>query len=215
VIDAQTLAFIGVAALLTITPGADTMLVMRSVIARGQQAGLLTTLGICMGLFVHATLSALGLSFILVQSATVYEIVKFAGACYLIFLGVQSIRQALRREPADTTPDAAAQQAAPAAPTWRRSFLEGMLSNVLNPKVAVFYLAFLPQFISPGDPVLARSVLLAAIHFVMGIAWLSVLVFFLGKIGSFLNRPAVRRKLEATTGMILIGFGVGLALERR
>jgi RhtB (resistance to homoserine/threonine) family protein len=212
-IDAQTLAFIGVAALLTITPGADTMLVMRSVITRGQQAGLLTTLGICMGLFIHATLSALGLSFILVQSATVYEVVKFAGACYLIFLGVQSIRQALRREPADTTPEAAAQTAAPTS--WRRSFLEGMLSNVLNPKVAVFYLAFLPQFISPGDPVLARSVLLAAIHFVMGIAWLSVLVFFLGKIGSFLNRPAVRRKLEATTGTILIGFGVGLALERR
>ncbi len=213
-IDAQTLAFIGVAALLTVTPGADTMLVMRSVITRGQQAGLLTTLGICMGLFVHATLSGLGLSFILVQSATVYELVKFAGACYLIFLGVQSIWQALRREPADTTPTDRLARAA-AAPTWQRSFLEGMLSNVLNPKVAVFYLAFLPQFMSPGDPVLARSVLLAGIHFVMGVAWLSALVFFLGKIGAFLSRPSVRKNLEATTGTILIGFGVGLALERR
>jgi threonine/homoserine/homoserine lactone efflux protein len=85
--DTQVLAFIGVAFVLTITPGADTMLVLRSVIARGQRAGLLAMLGICSGLFIHATLSALGLSLILVQSGTVFEVVKLLGAAYLIFFG--------------------------------------------------------------------------------------------------------------------------------
>src|SRR5918911_3801618 len=95
-IDPQVLAFTGIAAILTVTPGADTMLVMRNVLSRGQRAGLLTTLGICSGLFFHATLSALGLSFILVRSAAVFEVVKLVGACYLIFLGGQSLWRALR-----------------------------------------------------------------------------------------------------------------------
>src|SRR5260221_72838 len=90
-IDSRVLAFTGIAFILTITPGADTMLVLRSVLAYGRRAGLFSALGICNGLLIHATLSALGLSLLLVRSATAFEIVKFAGACYLIFLGVQSL----------------------------------------------------------------------------------------------------------------------------
>ena len=94
IIDQQIIAFAGIAALLTITPGQDTMLVIRNLMAHGQRAGLLTTLGICCGLFVHATLSAVGLSLILVRSATAFEVVKILGAAYLIWLGIQSLWQA-------------------------------------------------------------------------------------------------------------------------
>lgn len=207
--DSQVLAFTGIAALLTITPGSDTMLVIRSALARGQRVGFLTVLGICCGLFIHATLSALGLSIILVKSATVFEIVKLAGAAYLIVLGLQSIWGALRSQTRPTVEETVR----PARS--RRAFIEGLLNNVLNPKVALFYLAFLPQFIGPGDPVLAKSLLLATIHFVQGILWLSLITLFIGRLRRALTHPRVRRVLETITGVVLVGFGVRLAMERR
>jgi RhtB (resistance to homoserine/threonine) family protein len=213
-IDSQILAFSGIAAILTITPGSDTILVMRSVLTRGRRAGLLTTFGICCGVFIHAVLSALGLSWILVRSSVAFEILKILGSCYLIFLGCQSLWQAFRdihHEQTNQTGDAGPAQ----RPAARKAFIEGMLNNVLNPKVAVFYLAFLPQFISPGDPVLAKSVLLAGIHFTMGIIWLSLVTFLLGRMRVFLSRPRVKRGLEAATGFVLIGFGLSLAAEKR
>jgi len=213
-IDPQVLAFTGIAAILTLTPGADTMLVMRNVLARGQRAGILTSLGICSGLFFHATLSALGLSLILVRSAAVFDMVKLTGACYLIFLGSQSLWRALHRG-ASKIPDTHESVAIEQKKESWRSIVEGLLTNVLNPKVAIFYLAFLPQFISPGDPVFAKSVMLAGIHFTLGITWLSLVTVFLGKMRELLTRPRIRGVIEATTGAVLIAFGVRLAMERR
>ena len=212
-VDPQVLAFVGVAALLTVTPGADTMLVLRSVLLRGPRAGLLTAAGICSGLFIHATLSALGLSLVLVRSATAFEIVKWLGAAYLLFLGVQSIWQAFRR-PSETEYISNHSLMLPPRQGWR-SLAEGLLSNVLNPKVAIFYLAFLPQFISPGDAVLAKSVLLATIHFVLSIAWFSAITVFVGRVRRWITRPQIQRRLQACTGALLIVFGMRLALERR
>lgn len=213
--DTRVITFIVAVTLLTISPGADTMLVFRSVLKRGQAAGLMTTLGICTGLFVHATLSALGLSVILVRSALAYEIVKGLGACYLIGLGVWTLIQARRRsnrsgiDPGMPPVDALAKKG------WPQAFVEGLLNNVLNPKPAIFYLAFLPQFIDPSDPVLLKSLLLAGIHFGIGIVWLALLVILIGKIGVWLTRASVRQKLEMTTGAILVGLGVGLVFARR
>jgi RhtB (resistance to homoserine/threonine) family protein len=208
IFDSQVLAFAGIAALLTLTPGADTMLVLRSALLRGRRAGLLTVLGISCGLFVHATLSALGLSAILVSSARAFEIVKLTGACYLVFLGVQSLWSAARGPRPSPGRDLA-------VVSGRRAFAEGLLNNVLNPKVAVFYLAFLPQFVGPRDPVLAKSLVLASIHFAQGIVWLSFLTFFVGRVRLALARPAVQRGLESLSGLVLVGFGVRLAAERR
>jgi RhtB (resistance to homoserine/threonine) family protein len=205
-LDGQVLAFTGVAALLTLTPGADTMLVLRSALVRGRRAGLLTVLGVCTGLFVHATLSALGLSVVLLRSARAFEVVKIAGALYLLFLGVQALRSAARAPPAS--------RGAPQAAGSRRAFAEGLLTNVLNPKVAVFYLAFLPQFMKPGDPVLAKSILLAAIHFAEGTLWLSLVTVFVARLRPVLARPAVQRSLESVSGVVFIGFGVKLATSR-
>jgi len=213
--DARMLTFIVAVTLLTISPGSDTMLVFRSVLKRGQAAGLLTTLGICTGLFVHATLSALGLSVILVRSALAYEIVKGLGACYLIGLGVWTLIQARRRSNFRDVDNGVPPDAAPVKKGWPQSFVEGLLNNVLNPKPAIFYLAFLPQFINPSDPVLLKSLLLAGIHFAIGIVWLALLVILIGKIGAWVTRTGVRKKLEMTTGAVLIGLGVGLVFERR
>ncbi len=206
-LDARVLAFAGIAAIVTLTPGADTMLVVRSAIVRGRRAGLLTVLGIGSGLFIHATLSALGLSVVLVRSARAFEIVKLAGALYLVFLGLQAIRSAARGLPVEE------RAAGPAGA--HRAFVEGLLTNVLNPKVAIFYLAFLPQFIGPHDPVLAKSILLASIHFVEGLAWLSLVTLFVGRLRPVLAQPRVQRALESVTGLVFIAFGVKLALSRR
>jgi RhtB (resistance to homoserine/threonine) family protein len=205
--DARVLAFTGIAAILTLTPGADTMLVVRSALVRGRRAGLLTVLGIGSGLFIHATLSALGLSVILVRSARAFEIVKLAGALYLVFLGIQAIRSAARGKPI------AERTAEPAGA--RRAYVEGLFTNVLNPKVAIFYLAFLPQFIGPGDPVLAKSILLASIHFVEGLVWLSLVTLFVARLRPVLAQPRVQRALESVTGLVFIAFGVKLAASRR
>ena len=211
--DSSMLTFTGIALLLTITPGADTMLVMRSVVARGQRAGLLTTIGICCGLFVHASLSAVGLSVILVRSAAAFESVKLVGAAYLIFLGVQSLWRVMHHQ-SRVADDVPLERGHGTTRTKRRPFLEGLLTNVLNPKVAVFYLAFLPQFIRPGDPVLLKSVFLASIHFLLGLLWLSLVTLVLGRLRAVLTRPHIQQRLEAITGVILIAFGVRLALER-
>ena len=212
--DTQIWAFIGVALVLTITPGADTMLVLRSVLARGQRAGLLASLGICSGLLVHATFSALGLSLIIVQSATAFEVIKLAGAAYLIFLGSQSLWHGLGKRAEATSEPAQTNMAAPQKST-RQALFEGLLSNVLNPKVSVFYLAFLPQFIQPGDPVLAKTVLLAGLHLGMGLIWLGLVTLLAAQVRIWLIQPQVQRRIEALAGAVLILFGARLALERR
>jgi threonine/homoserine/homoserine lactone efflux protein len=213
-VDPQVIAFTGIAALLTITPGADTMIILRSVVTRGQRAGILTMVGICSGLFFHAALSALGLSAILVRSAAAFETVKLLGACYLIYLGMRSLWKS-RRSSAGTLDVLAPNSIATHKEEKWKAFFEGTFTNILNPKVAIFYLAFLPQFISIHDWILGKAVLLATIHFTEGIIWYSILIFSLGRMRALLARPRVRQALEALSGLILIAFGLRLAVERR
>jgi len=205
VIDPRFLAGLGVLVLLTISPGADMALIAKITITRGRRAAFLTSLGICSGLLVHATASALGLSVILATSAEAFTAVKLAGAAYLAYLGARSIRDSFRDAPVAVT-----QLARPGT-----SFLQGLLNNVLNPKVAVFYLTFLPQFIDPAGNVLAQSLAFALAHAVMGIAWLSAYAYVLARLSDLFARGGVRRWLERITGTVLIGLGVRLAFERR
>ena len=204
--DGSIVAFIGIAALLTILPGADMALVAKVTLLDGKRAAFLASLGICAGLPVHAIASALGLSLILATSAEAFTAVKFAGAAYLAYLGIRTIRTSMRpaADPAVTATRAHSPTAA---------FAQGWLSNVLNPKVALFYLTFLPQFISPGDNVLAKSLLLAGIHAVLGLLWLPLYAYAIDRIGVMMR--GARRWLERLSGAALIGLGVRLALERR
>jgi threonine/homoserine/homoserine lactone efflux protein len=203
--DPLFIAGLAVLALLTVSPGADMALVTKITLERGRRAALLATLGICSGLLVHATASALGLSVILATSAEAFTIVKLAGAAYLAYLGLQALRSSFR----DVAND---------VPSPRRGanpLLQGVFSNVLNPKVAVFYLTFLPQFISPGDNVLIRSLAFALAHAVMGIVWLSAYSYAVMRMSDALGGAGVRRWLERVTGGVLIALGARLALERR
>jgi threonine/homoserine/homoserine lactone efflux protein len=211
--DSRLWAFVVVATLLAVTPGADTLLVVRNVLARGRVAALLTVAGIAGGCVVHAVLSAVGVSLILVRSAEAFAVLRFCGAAYLIVLGAQSVRRWWR---VDDGAPAASDPGSVLRPSRRlRSFVEGLLTNVLNPKVGIFYLAFLPQFIAPGDPVLERSLLLAALHIGIGVVWLSVLSFGVGRIRPLVESRLWRARLEGVSGAVLIALGVRLAAARR
>jgi len=204
-LDPLFLAGLAVLALLTISPGADMALVAKITLERGRRDALLATMGICSGLLVHATASALGLSVILATSAEAFTVVKLVGAAYLVYLGVQALRSSFRHE-----------TVAAVAPRPSTSpFVQGLLSNVLNPKVAVFYLTFMPQFMSPGDNVLVRSLAFAGAHGIMGVAWLTAYAYVLSRISVVLGRSGVRRWLERVTGGVLVALGLRLALERR
>jgi threonine/homoserine/homoserine lactone efflux protein len=205
-LDSQLLGFIGVAALLTIIPGSDMALVTKNVLTLGRTRTMATIVGICAGCVIHATASALGLSAILATSATAFYVLKTIGAAYLVWIGIQSIRDAGR---------APVPSSAPARHQALGPFLQGFLTNILNPKVAVFYLTFLPQFISSGEPVLHRSLLLATIHIAMGLVWLVAYAWFVDRLGAVLTRPRVKAWLERVTGGLLIALGARLAWERR
>ena len=211
--DGRYLAFTGIAAVLTITPGADMALVAKNVFTRGRSGSFATILGICSGLFVHATASALGLSAILAKSARAFEIVKWAGAAYLFYLGVMALQRAVRGgapvslEALDTSTKQRR--------SWWGGFSEGMLTNILNPKVAVFYLTFLPQFIAPGDPVLRLSLFLASVHVAMGLVWLTIYSRALHELNTKLAGRRLRRGIEAVTGGLLMALGARLVFARR
>jgi len=207
IVDPRLYAFIGVAAVLTILPGADMALVTRNALVVGRQRTTLTIVGISAGCVIHATASALGLSAILATSAAAFNVVKTLGAAYLVWLGVQSIRDATTGKTVSATTETRHAGAGP--------FLQGFLTNLLNPKVAIFYLTFLPQFISPGEPVLKRSLFLAALHIAMGFVWLTAYAWFVDQLGAVLTRPRVKAWLERTTGALLIALGVRLAWARR
>jgi threonine/homoserine/homoserine lactone efflux protein len=211
--DSQLWAFLLVATLLAVTPGADTLLVVRNVLGRGRRAGLATIGGIAAGCVVHAVLSAVGVSLILVRSAEAFQLLKWGGAAYLIFLGIQSVRGWWR--PDDAGPAAPPGGSDPTGARRLRSFLEGLLTNVLNPKVGLFYLAFLPQFIRPGDAVFARSLLLGALHVGIGVVWLSLLSLSVVRIRPLVESRVWRARLEGASGAVLIALGVRLAAERR
>ncbi|RTR03907.1 LysE family translocator [Halomonas nitroreducens] len=209
-LDAQFWPFLVAITLLSITPGVDTLLVIRNTARGGLGDGVLTSLGICSGLFVHAAVSALGISLILLQSAWAFGVLKLAGAGYLIWLGLGALRAARRGQ---GLPVAGVVGEAARVPA-RRSLREGLLSNVLNPKTVVFYMAFLPQFIAPGDPALAKSLWLAGIHFLVANLWQVAVAVLVGRAGRWLASAAFSRWLNAVTGGVLMAFGVKLALTR-
>ena len=206
-IDARILAFTAAAGLVVITPGSDTILVIRNTSTRGRLAGIVTTCGICLGLFVHAILSALGLSVILMQSAVAFHIVKILGALYLIWLGSKSLYSSYQNRGKIEIKTRRQQ-------IQKNSFIEGFLSNVLNPKVAFFYLSFLPQFIDPKYSVLLQSILLAGIHYVLAMAWLLSITMAVGTFRSALYQTSFRRWMEGISGVVLIVLGLILAAEK-
>ena len=192
--------------LVTVIPGADMALVTRQVLVGGPALAQRTILGNLTGLLVHGVALAAGLSALLVASATAYTGVKLAGAAYLVYLGVQALL-ASRRPPAEAPPGAVG--------VPHRAFLQGLISTVLNPKPALFFLTFLPQFVDRDGAVLPQTLTLAAIHVVVGLIWLSAYARLVDRARVVLNAPRVKAWLERTTGVVLIAFGLRVAVERR
>jgi RhtB (resistance to homoserine/threonine) family protein len=197
--------------LLTLTPGVDTVLVIRNTARGGFRDGALSSLGICAGLLVHAAISAVGVSVILLQSAWAFRGLKLAGAAYLVWLGLVSLRNAARggggplvHPEGETTG-----RAGPG-----RSLMEGFLSNILNPKAVVFYMAFLPQFIDPARSALTQALFLAGLHFAIAMVWQCVLAAMVDHAQRWIARRSVRRVLDSATGSVMTFFGIKLALSR-
>lgn len=196
--------------LLTITPGVDTMLVIRNTARGGWRDGAVSSLGICTGLFIHAVISAVGISVILLQAAWAFSALKLAGACYLVWLGFSSWRRVLKQESFEVVNGGVK---AGVAFRVRRSLREGFLSNVLNPKTAVFYMAFLPQFINPAQSALMQSLLLAGLHFIIAMLWQCLLALMVKQLKSWLQRPRVSQLFDGVTGTVMIALGLRVAAE--
>lgn len=197
--------------LLTITPGVDTMLVIRNTARGGWRDGALSSLGICSGLFVHALISAVGISVLLLQAAWAFSVLKLAGAGYLVWLGCSSWRKVLRRESFEIINGGGSVKQRPLQ--VQRSLREGFLCNVLNPKAAVFYMAFLPQFINPARSALGQALLLAGMHFIIAMLWQCLLALMVRQLKTWLQRPRVNRLFDGVTGSVMIALGLRVATD--
>jgi threonine/homoserine/homoserine lactone efflux protein len=200
----EPLVFLGVITLLTITPGADMAMVSRSVFLGGRGAAFATTLGIAAGCFIWALASAAGVAAVLAASETAYDALRLVGAAYLVWLGVQSLLAARRGYGG---------QERASAPAVRSPFRQGLLTNLFNPKIALFYTTFLPQFIGPGDPVLLLSLAMAGVHIVLGIIWLSTYAWLLDRAVATFRGSRLRRALDTLTGVVLVGLGIRVAAD--
>jgi len=213
---AVLLAFALTATLVILAPGPDSMLVMRNTLRGGQRAGWITACGTVSGLAVWAVAAALGLSALLRVSHVGYDILRLAGAAYLIWLGATSLR--CRRGPADpAAPGRTGEPAGPPASRARgwRVYLNGLLSNLFNPKIGVFFVAFLPGFIPARASAAVFSLVLGLWFIVETGAWLVILTWLVARGVGWLRGSAAQRWAERVTGVMLIGFGLRLAAEAR
>jgi threonine/homoserine/homoserine lactone efflux protein len=199
VFDEQLLAFVGVAVVLTLTPGPDMALVLRNTVRGGRPAGFRTIAGIALGLLLWASASALGVAAVLAASTTVFTGLKLAGAAYLVYLGLQALLAVRRGEPSHDQPRRAGSP-----------FRQGLATNLLNPKLAVLFTTLLPQFIDTGDPA-AKSALLAGIFVAIGLTWLCTYTLVVDVVA---RSRTFRRVTEAVSGVVLVALGVRLAFER-
>ena len=197
-------AFLGIAILVIVTPGQDTALTIRNAMLGGPRGGVATALGIVSGIACWTVAASAGLAALLVASEPVFVALKLAGAVYLVFLGLQALRRAVHAEPHDVDDSVRS----PLTP--RRAYQQGLLSNLGNPKIAVFFTSLLPQFGSSFWSMLALGLLFCS----LGLVWLSAYALAVARAGDLLRRPRIRQSLDALTGTLLVAFGIRLAAER-
>lgn len=200
------LYFLGASAALTIAPGPDNLFVLTQGITRGRKPALVSALGMCSGISIHATAAALGISAIFYSSAVAFSVVKFAGTAYLLYLAYRALKEG---SGVGVSPSA---EMSPAT-----LFKRGFIMNVLNPKVAMFFLAFLPQFVSPTTPGIPLQMLLLGLIFMAQALVIFCLIgYFSGSIGTFiLARPRTAKFFDWLTAGIFASLGVRLALQER
>ena len=206
---AEILTFSLVASLLVVSPGPNGVLIAKTVPTSGRGAGFANVVGFIGAFYLHGALSVLGISVLLVQSATAFTIVKYLGAAYLCWIGIRSLIAAFRgvETVATTTP-------AQRKRTLAKAFGEGFLTNALNPKVSMFYLAAFPQFITVGQTSAGSSFLLVTIHAAINGLWFAAMVLLMARLTRMASNGSVQRCLKAVTGVVFLGFGAKLATVR-
>ncbi|HBS22827.1 MULTISPECIES: LysE family translocator [Thalassospira] len=205
----QFVSFTLVTALLVMSPGPNGVLIAKTVPTSGRAAGFANVAGFVTAFYLHGTLSILGISVILVQSAQLFMMVKIAGAAYLCWVGFKALREAWR----------GVKTVAEVAPAKRRRTLlvaygEGFLTNALNPKVSIFYLAAFPQFIPVGDGAITSAFMLVCVHASINIIWFSAMIILLSRLSGMARSGSFQRALKAVTGSVFIAFGIKLAMFR-
>ncbi len=208
------LSFAAIAGLLTIVPGLDTAFVVRTAVTQGRRSGFAAALGIGTGVLAWGICAAVGISALLAASQLAYDALRLAGAAYLLWLGAGMLWASWRRRGEEARAAATAGRV-PGPAGALASWWKGTLTNLLNPKVGVFYLAMLPQFIPARAPHLLSGVLLAGVHDVEGMAWFALLISAVHWARHWLSGGRVHRVMDRVTGVVLIGFGLRLALSRR
>lgn len=206
------LAFLGVSALVIVTPGPDTAVTVRNTLFGGRAGGVFTALGVSVGQAVWAFATSLGIVALLVASEPLFLAVKYAGAAYLVWLGLHALRAAWRPgEGGD-----AAMAARPARRLGRgAAFRQGLVSDLGNPKMAVFFASLLPQFVPAGQPAFTAFLALGLVFSLMTFLWLAAYAAAVAKAGDVLRRPRIRRAIEGVTGVLLIALGLRIAAEQR
>ncbi|MCX5345069.1 LysE family translocator [Streptomyces atratus] len=203
--DAQLLAFVGVAAGMVALPGADFTVVVRNALA-SRSAGVATALGVAGGLLVHTALAVAGLAAVLVTLPVLFRTVQLLGGAYVLYLGISVLYAARRR----TTGRAGGAEGGPAGQGTVRALRQGFLTNALNPKAPVLFLSLLPQFVPDGQPPLPRTLLLAMIVVLLALIWFPAVALMVDRLGRWLRRPRTARAIEGGSGAALTGLGLVL-----
>ncbi|VXC13358.1 LysE family translocator [Arthrobacter sp. 9AX] len=207
------LSFALVAGLLTLVPGLDTALVLRSSISKSRSFAFATALGINTGAMIWGVAAAVGVSALLAASELAYRVLTLAGAAYMVWLGASLLWKSLRKEQVSAAPSDAAGELISGKKDLMKGWLTGTGTNLLNPKVGVFYIATIPQFIPAGASPLLTGIVLAGVHCLLAMVWFTLLIFGTGYAARWLKGARSVRIIDSITGTVLVGFGVKLALQ--
>ena len=209
--DNSFAAFLGIAAVVIMTPGQDTALTIRNTLLGGRPAGVATAVGVALGQASWTLAASFGLTALLVASEPAFAAIRLIGAGYLIYLGAHSLWFAIR--PGSPTERAGGSYSTALVP--RRALRQGALSNLGNPKMAIFFSSLLPQFVAPGSATFGAMLTLGLVFVSMTLVWLCAYAAVVARAGHVLRRPRIRRAFDAVMGAILVAFGVRLAVEPR
>ncbi|MDM5333079.1 LysE family translocator [Ureibacillus composti] len=201
--------FIIMCILLIILPGPDTAIATKNTLTVGKTGGLKTALGTCCALLVHTSAAILGLSAIIVKSAFIFSVIKYVGAVYLIYLGVKTLWSLRKKVEVAIADENNKHQIGNSS-----CFKQGFLTNLLNPKVAVFFLTFLPQFVNTESNTFLPFLIMGATYTVLTAIWFLLYVYSIHQISAFMKKPTAKNAMESITGAVLIGFGIKLALDK-
>jgi threonine/homoserine/homoserine lactone efflux protein len=201
--------FAGVAAVVIMTPGPDTAMTIRNTLLGGRRTGIATALGIAIGQTIWTVAASAGVAAILVASEPAFRALQLAGAAYLVYLGLHSLYAALRHRggPVVTAPSTGVRR------QWRKGLRQGLISDLANPKMAVFFMSLLPQFVTPGRASFAGFLLLGVVFAAMTFSWLVGYAVVVARAGAVLRRPRIRRTLDSLTGAVLVALGIRLAAD--